>query len=106
MITKLHEYYLVVNRPLPLPSSSPAMEIILTAIAKGECYFPLFRRELTAVVGVYVLNNPDGITESTLLDLQQIIQSINQVTDSEGRDKYIASLEEELNSWKYCIEGK
>jgi hypothetical protein len=103
IITQLQEYFLVTTRPLPSPSSSIAMDIILAALEKGGCYFPLFRGELTAVVGAYVLNNPNGVVNSTLLDIKRIIQSINQVTDSEGRDKYISDLEEELNSWKYCV---
>ena len=97
------KYYFVTTRPLPLPSSSIAMDIIIAAIDSGGCYFTLFRRELTSVVGAYVINNPNGLVNSTLLDIKQIIESITQVTDGEGRDKYIASLEEELNSWKYCV---
>ena len=101
MITQLHEYYLVVTRPLP--SSSPAMDILIAALKGAECSFPLSREDLTFVVGAYVLNNPDGIGNITLHGLQQIIQSIHKVTDTEGRAKYIAALEDQLNSWKYCI---
>ena len=95
------KYYLASKGPIP--SLSLAMNVILAALEKGECHFPLFRRELTAVVGAYVLNNPEVVSDITLHDIGQIIRDIHQVTDHEGRDKYIASLEEELNSWKYCV---
>jgi hypothetical protein len=102
MITELdQEYYLVVTEPLP--SSSPAMDILIAALKGAECSFPLFRKELTSLVGAHVLNNPDGVSNVMLHELQQLIQNIHQVTDTEGRDKYIAALEAQLDAWRYCI---
>jgi hypothetical protein len=102
MITELdQEYYLVVTEPLP--SSSPAMDILIAALKGAECSFPLHRKELTSLVGAHVLNNPDGVSNVMLHELHQLLQNIHQVTDTEGRDKYIAALEEQLNAWRYCI---
>jgi hypothetical protein len=95
------KYYLASTGPIP--SLSLAMNVILAALEKGECHFPLFPKELTSVVGAYVINNPEVVSNITLHDIGQIIRNINQVTDGEGRDKHIAALEEDLNSWKYCV---